>query len=84
MLIMQSPIRWKSGTAFSIRLNSHRKDVNNPKAIPGALNFRNHGHSFDVHAKFALIEQRSNIHTTNKDTLKLLLKRCEEFWIKKI
>ena len=42
------------------------------------------GHSFNLHAKFTLIEQLSNIHTTNNDTLKFRLKRCEDFWIKKL
>ena len=35
---------------------------------------RKPGHSFNLHAKFTLIEQLSNIHTTDKDTLKFRLK----------
>ena len=45
----------KAETAFNIRLNNHRKDVNNPKSIPADL------HSFNLHEKFTLIEQLSNI-----------------------
>ena len=37
-----------------------------------------------MHAKFTLIEQLSNIHITDKDTLKFQLKRREDFWIQKL
>ena len=73
----------KAETTFNIRLNNHRKDVNNPKFIPADLHFRKTGHSFNLRAKFTLIEQLSHIHTTDKDTLKFRLKRREGFWISK-
>ena len=60
----------KAETTFNIRLNNHRKDVNNPKSIPADLHFRKPGYLFNLHAKFILIKQLSNIHTTDKDTLK--------------
>ena len=50
----------ESKTPFNMRLNNHRKDVNNPKAIPAC----NHGHNFMKHATFTLIEQlreKSNV-----------------------
>ena len=68
----------KSETPFNLRLNNHRKDVNNPKAIPACNHFKIHGHNFMKHAKFTLIEQLS------KDTLRLWLKQREEFWIIKL
>ena len=71
----------KAKTAFNIRLNNNRKDVNNPKPIPAAFHFRKPGHSFNLHVKFTLMEQLSNIHTTDKETLKFRLKRCKDFWI---
>ena len=74
----------KSETAINIILNNHRKDINNPKSIPADLPFRKPGHSFNLYAHFTLIEQLSNIHTTDKDTLKFRLKRREDFWIKKL
>ena len=74
----------KAETAFNIRLNSHRKNISNPKSIPADLHFRKPGHSFNLHAKFTLIEQLSNIHTTDKETLKFRLKRREDFWIQKL
>ena len=70
----------KAQTTFNIRLNNHRKDVNNPKSILADLRFREPGHSFNMHAKFTLMEQQvSNIYTTDKDTLKFLLKCREDF-----
>ena len=76
----------KAETAFNIRLSNHRKDVNNSKSIckSADLHFRKPGHSFNLHAKFTLIEQLSNIHTTDKETLKFRLKRREDFWIQKL
>ena len=73
----------KAKTALNIRLNNQRKNVNDPKSNPADFYFRKPGHSFNVHAKFTLIEQLSNIHTTDKDTLKFRLKRREDFWILK-
>ena len=75
---------WNAETAFNIRLNNHRKDVNNPKSIPANFHFRKPGHSFNLHAKFTLMEQLSNIHTTDKETLKFRLKSREDFWIQKL
>ena len=61
--------KWE--TPFSLRLNNHKKDVNNPKAIPGCNHFK-------------LIEQLTEISKVSKDTLRLRLKRREDFWIIKL
>ena len=74
----------KAETAFNIRLNNHRKDVNNPKSIPAAFHFRKPGHLFNLHVKFTLIKWLITIHTTDKETLKFWLKCCEDFWIQKL
>ena len=74
----------KVETAFNIRLNNYKKDVNNPKSISADFHFRKPRHWFNLHAKFTLIEQLSNIHTTDKETLKFRLKRREDFWIQKL
>ena len=50
----------KAETAFNIRLNNHRKDVNNLKSILVVLHFIKSGHSFNVHAKFIWIKKLSN------------------------
>ena len=47
----------KSETSFNLRLNSHRKDVSNAKAIPTCHHFKIHGHNFMKHAKFRTINQ---------------------------
>ena len=74
----------KAQTIFNIRLKNHSKDVNNSKSIPTDLYFWKPKHSFNLHAKFTLIKQLSNIHTTDKETLKFWLKRREDFWIQKL
>ena len=74
----------KAETAFNIRPNNHRKDVNNPKSIPAKFHFRQPAHLFNLPAKFTLIEQLSNIHITDKETLSIRLNRREDFWIQKL
>ena len=51
---------------FNIRLNNHRKDVNNPKSIPADLHFKTPGHLLNLDAKFVLIEQLNNIYAIKK------------------
>ena len=75
MHIIQNPIRWKIRDPFNLKLNNHRKDVNNPKAIPACNHFKIDGHNFMKHAKFTLIEQLTEISNVSKDTLRLRLKR---------
>ena len=65
----------KSKTPFNLRLNNHRKHVNNLKAIPVFNHFKIHGHNFVKHVKFTLIEQLTEISNISKDTLRLQLKR---------
>ena len=73
----------KSETPFNLRLNSHRKNVNNPKAIPACHHFKTHGYNFMKHAKFTLIVQLTEISNASKDTLRLRLKQ-RNFWIIKL
>ena len=40
-----------------------------------------HGHNFMKHAKITLMEQLKEISNVIKDTLRLWLKRREDFWI---
>ena len=74
----------KSETPFNLRLNNHRKDVYNPRAIPACNHFKIHGHNFMKHAEFTLIEQLTEISHVSKHTLRLQLKRREDFWIIKL
>ena len=74
----------KAETAFNVRLNNHRKDAKNAKSIPADSHFRKPGHDFTKHAKFTLIEQLSNTENKSKESLRLILKGREDFWIKKL
>ena len=74
----------KSMTHFNLRLNDHRKNANNPKAVQACNDFKIHGHSFMKLAKFTLIEQLTEISNVSKDTLRLRLKRQEDFWTIKL
>ena len=73
----------RAETDFNISLNKYRKDVSYPKSIPASFHFRKPGHSFNLQAKFSLIEQLSNIDTTDKDTLNFQLKVREDFSVQK-
>ena len=46
----------KSENSFNIRLNNHREDVSNPKAILVYVYFRKEGRNFIQHAEFTLID----------------------------
>ena len=72
---------WKAETPFYIRLNNHKKDANcnSPKANPASIHLKQPGHNFNKHAKFTLIEQINNIINTDIDSIKIRLKRKEDF-----
>ena len=80
--LCKSSVCRKSWTAFNIRRNNHRKDITNPKSITADLHVRKPGHSLNLHEKFTLMEQLSNVHTPNKATLKFHLKRLKDLRIK--
>ena len=67
----------KAETTFN-----HRKGVKDPKAIPVDKRFNQAGHSFNLHAKFIIIERLQNIEKTSNEILKEKLKTRETFWIK--
>ena len=64
-------------------MNNHQKDVSSPKAIAACIHFKKAGHNFIQHAKFTL-EQLTETKNVTKATLKLRLKRSEDFWILKL
>ena len=70
----------KSETEFSIRLNSHRKDVNRQNAPQADQHFKLPNQNFNQHARFNLIEQLHNMKI-DKDLAILQLKKSEVFWI---
>ena len=71
----------KAEKPFNIRLNKHRKDANsnNPKAIPVSIHFKQAGHNFSKQATLTLTEQLNNTINTDIDTIKIRLKRGEDF-----
>ena len=70
----------KSETDFNIRLNNHRKDVNNLNGIPVSRHISKAHHEFNTHAKFTIIEQLKNTNIS-KETITKRLKQRENFWI---
>ena len=52
----------KAGKAFNIQLNNHQNDVKNshPKTILACKHFQEKNHNFNKHAKFIIIDKRSN------------------------
>ena len=60
----------KAETAFNLRLNNHRKDVKDPKAIPADKHFSQTGYNFNLHAKFIIIEELQDIEKTVNEILK--------------
>ena len=60
----------KSETAFNICLNSLRKDVKDPNALPADKHFTLPGHDFNNNAKFSLIEMLTKSNQVITETLK--------------
>ena len=74
----------KSETPFNIRLNNHRKDVNNTEAtLSVSKHFREANHSFNRDAKFTLIEKINNHNISQKD-MRRTLENHEDLWIIKL
>ena len=73
----------KVETAFSIRLNNHRKDTKDPNAILAGKYFQQQGQNFNSHAKFIIIDKLVNT-SSSKDILRERLIQRENFWIQKL
>ena len=67
----------KTEKPFNIWLNNHRKHANgnNPQAIPASIQFKQPGHNLNKHAELILIEQIYNTINTDRDTIKIRLKK---------
>ena len=70
-------------TPFSIRLNNHRKDVKDPKAILADKHFWKNGHSFNEHARFMIIDRLKKTNL-EKEILRERLIQRKNFWIQKL
>ena len=64
-------------------LKNHRKDIENPSAIPACKHFNKYNNDFNNHGKFIIMERLRNIRATSTETLKERLKQRENFWIMK-
>ena len=53
-------------TAFNIRLNNHRKDTKDPKAILACRHFQQQGQNFNIHVKFIITDKLVNTLKTLK------------------
>ena len=74
----------KSETPFNIRLNNHRKDVQNLQVtLSVSQHFREANHSFNRDAKFTLIEKIKNNSMSQKD-MRRTLEDHEDLWILKL
>ena len=73
----------KSETAFNLRLNNHRKEVNKQNSLQADQHFRLSGNNFNKHEKFTLIEQLNDTNI-DKELLRSRLKKREDFWIIKL
>ena len=79
---MLTLVRWKSETAFNIRLNNHRKDAKSEASILACKHFNKQNHNFKQHAELTLIEQIKK-QTTTEET-RTLSKPRENFWVLKL
>ena len=56
----------KNEATFDIRLNNHRKDVKDPKAILADKDFQKNRHRFNELAKFTIIGRLTNTNLEKK------------------
>ena len=73
----------KNETPFYIRLNNHRKDVKDRKAILADKHFQNNGHRFNEHARFTITDKLTNTNL-EKEVLSERIIQRENFWIQKL
>ena len=74
----------KAETSFNIRLNNHRKDANMLMVTIQKLSLHPYISNNLVTTSTNLIEQINNAINTDIDTMKIRLKRREDFWILKL
>ena len=73
----------KNETPLNIRLNNHRKDIKDPKAISADKHFQKHSHRFNKHARFTITDRLTN-RNLDKKILRERLIRREIFWKQKL
>ena len=73
----------KKETPFNIRLNNHRKDVEDTKVILAGKHFHKNGYRFNEHARLTIIDRLTNTNL-DKEILRERLIQRENFWIQKL
>ena len=73
----------KSEYNLNLRINTHRNDVCRTDGPPCNKHFQIPGHNFNVHAKFAIIEEVCK-KSLSKLKIRSLLEHRENFWIFKL
>ena len=76
----------KAETAFNLILNilnNHRKNTKKPNSILACKHFQEQELNFNKHAKFIIIDELVNIHSS-KEALQEMLVIRENFWIQKL
>ena len=68
---------------LNIRLNNHRKDVKDPKAILADKLFQTNGHRFNEHTRFTIIDRLTNTNL-DKEILRECLIQRKNIWIRKM
>ena len=68
---------------INIRLNNHRKDVKDSKAILADELFQKNCHRFNEQARFTIIDRLTNTNV-DKEILRECLIQRKNFWIQKI
>ena len=74
----------KNETLFKIRLNNHKKDVKDPKAILPDKHFQKKtDHRFNEPVRFTMIDRLTNTNL-DKEILRERLIQRGNFWIQKL
>ena len=68
---------------LSLRINNHRKNFLKVNGIPADRHLAQGDHDFNTDSKFTIIEKLKNTKLS-KANMTELLKKCENFWIKKL
>ena len=73
----------KAETAFSLRLNNHRKDTKKPNSVLAFKYFQEQGINFNKHAELIITDKLVSLHGSKK-TLREMLVVKESFWLQKL
>ena len=70
----------RAETELNLRINNHRKDVLKLNAIPTDWHFAQRDHDFNTDREFVKLQNTKVSKESNSE----LLKKCKNFWTKKL